>query len=67
MSFILLINANYMKIVRSIQNLSFSYPMTKNMKLIMDYLCEDSHTTLRKCILNGKNKYERKIFLKIYL
>jgi hypothetical protein len=37
------------------------------MKLTIDYLCDDSQTTLSKHILNGKNKYGRKIFLKMYL
>jgi hypothetical protein len=55
-----------MEIMRSIQNLSFSYPVTKNMKGTIGYLCDESQTTLGKYILSGKSKYGRKIFLKTY-
>jgi hypothetical protein len=52
--------------MRLIQNLSFSHPMTKNMKMTIGYLCGDSQITLSKYIVSGKNKYGRKIFLKTY-
>jgi hypothetical protein len=55
-----------MEIMRSIQNLSFSNPMTQNMKVTIGFLCDDSQTTLSKYILSGKSKYGRKIFLKTY-
>jgi hypothetical protein len=62
--FLLLINTNYMKIMRSIQNLSFSYPMSKNMKLTIGYLCEDSQTILSNICSMQKINMEGKSFLK---